>query len=110
MGVPRSTQQYNDAVLKFINHTITDYKVAMNINTYKHLKKLKIPCLYTECVNHICQCVVTVEFHLFRYGIDQIYTNWTNHGEKETPTSNLVCKQNYSRDTSFFVDSTDFAY
>nr|KAJ0197822.1 hypothetical protein LSAT_V11C700374150 [Lactuca sativa] len=89
MGVPRSTQQYNDAVLKFINHTITDYKVAMNINTYKHLKKLKIPCLYTECVNHICQCVVTVEFHLFRYGIDQIYTNWTNHGEKETPTSNL---------------------
>lgn len=40
---------------------------------------------------------------------DQNYTNWTKHGEKETPTSNVVSKENYSKDTSFLVDSMDFA-
>nr|KAJ0200901.1 hypothetical protein LSAT_V11C600329880 [Lactuca sativa] len=49
------------------------------------------------------------DFHLSRHGIDQNYTNWTKHGEKETPTSNVVSEKKNSRDTSLFLDSIDFA-
>lgn len=54
MEVPRNTQQYKDGVLKLIDYVITNYKVAMNIDPDKRVKKLKIPCPCTECVNHKC--------------------------------------------------------
>lgn len=79
MEVLGNTQQYKDGVLNFIDYAITNYKVARTIEPNKRLKKLKILCPCTYCVNHTCQCVETVEFHLFRYGIDQNYTNCTKH-------------------------------
>lgn len=91
---PRNTQQYKVDVLKFIDYAIINYKIVINTNPDKRLKKLEIPCPCTVCVNHICQLVEIVDLHLFRHGIDQNYTNWTKHGEKETPSSNMVSEEN----------------
>ncbi|GKA67469.1 retrovirus-related pol polyprotein from transposon TNT 1-94 [Tanacetum coccineum] len=64
-----------------------------------------MPCPCTTCLNHIEYKVEEVQFHLFKYGIDLLYTKWDKHGEKDEQATTTQIPVNA---TIEFVDDIDF--
>ncbi|GJW30593.1 putative transposon, En/Spm-like protein [Tanacetum coccineum] len=75
-----------------------------NIDPRGDKQQLLIPCQCTICLNHIEHEEKEVQFHLFKYGIDQSYTKWDKHGEKDEQATDAQIPVNA---TTEFVDDTD---
>lgn len=108
MGTDRHKKPYIDGVAAFLDYDVRNLKISMNMDPLDSKIKIKIPCPCINCVNHISLHVSEVDHHLFRYGIDQNYTKWIKHGEKEDQPRNVSFKENYSMNTTYFDESTSF--
>ncbi|KAL4591355.1 hypothetical protein LXL04_004314 [Taraxacum kok-saghyz] len=93
MGAKRNTQTYINGATTFWKYAVQNYKISNNINPLDNKKKDK---------------KIHVHMITFTHGIDQTYTNWTNHGEKEEPPRNTFIEEDFAIDTSFIFESTDF--
>lgn len=85
MGTNRMGRIYRDGVEAFIDYAVNNLKKMTNIERQGNYPHLLIPCPCTKCLNHVVRKTEEVHFHLFSNGIDQNYTQWTYHGEKDEP-------------------------
>ncbi|XP_026420558.1 uncharacterized protein LOC113316610 [Papaver somniferum] len=78
MSTDRTKKRYREGVAAFLRYAVNHLKEEGE--TYDEFLML-CPC--TNCLN-LCACSVgDVEDHLFVNGIDQTYTIWNKHGEKD---------------------------
>ncbi|XP_026459726.1 uncharacterized protein LOC113360430 [Papaver somniferum] len=78
MSTDRTKKHYREGVAAFLRYAVNHLKEEGE--TYDEFLML-CPC--TNCLN-LCACSVgDVEDHLFVNGIDQTYTIWNKHGEKD---------------------------
>ncbi|XP_026398281.1 uncharacterized protein LOC113294073 [Papaver somniferum] len=78
MSTDRTKKRYREGVAAFLRYAVNHLKEEGE--TYDEFLML-FPC--TDCLN-LCACSVgDVEDHLFINGIDQTYTIWNKHGEKD---------------------------
>ncbi|XP_026400350.1 uncharacterized protein LOC113296250 [Papaver somniferum] len=78
MSIDRTKKRYREGVAAFLRYAVNHLKEEGL--TYDEFLML-CPC--TDCLN-LCACSVgDVEDHLFVNGIDQTYTIWNKHGEKD---------------------------
>ncbi|XP_026397199.1 uncharacterized protein LOC113291933 [Papaver somniferum] len=78
MSTGRTKKRYREGVAAFLRYAVNHLKEEGE--TYDEFLML-CPC--TNCLN-LCACSVgDVEDHLFVNGIDQTYTIWNKHGEKD---------------------------
>ncbi|GKE80962.1 putative reverse transcriptase domain-containing protein [Tanacetum coccineum] len=75
-----------------------------NIDPRGDKQQLLIPCPCTTCLNYIEHEEEEVQFHLFKYEIDQSYTKWDKHREKDEQATAAQIPVNA---TTEFVDDTD---
>ncbi|KAK9049303.1 hypothetical protein SSX86_031729 [Deinandra increscens subsp. villosa] len=78
----RNTKPYIDGVGAFIDYAVRNIKTSQNMDKRKRIDKIKIPCPCKLCLNHMSLDVDEVSLHLFKHGIDRLYTLWIKHGEK----------------------------
>ena len=109
MGADRNTQTFIKGVDAFLEYAVSNYKNVHNTNSQKHSQQtILIPCPCIRCVNHLPHSVEVVRDHLFTSGIDETYTNWTYHGEKEFEPLPYVVDEDFPMDTFFVDDSMDY--
>lgn len=105
MGTSRNELPYMEGVLGFLSYAVSNFKKPSRTGQVR----IEIPCPCKQCLNHISYPVSEVQHHLFRYGIDENYTIWTEHGEKdhEPPISYNyhVCPDN--DDVDYEMHTTD---
>ncbi|XP_076916704.1 uncharacterized protein LOC143576518 [Bidens hawaiensis] len=95
MSTDRCQQRYVDGVESFLKFAAANLKVS------------EIPCPCVDCLNHICHPVDTVEHHLYMWGINQNYTCWIKHGEKEEPTTKIDDMETKFGDPEFPTDAME---
>ncbi|GJT07094.1 putative reverse transcriptase domain-containing protein [Tanacetum coccineum] len=104
MSTSRTKKQYINGVEAFIKFAVHNLQKMRNIDPRGDKQQLLIPCPCTTCLNHIEHEEEEVQFHLFKYGIDQSYTKWDKHGEKDEQATAAQIPVNA---TTEFVDDTD---
>ncbi|GJZ23658.1 retrovirus-related pol polyprotein from transposon TNT 1-94, partial [Tanacetum coccineum] len=104
MSTSRTKKQYINGVEAFIKFAVHNLQKMRNIDPRGDKQQLLIPCPCTTCLNHIEHKEEEVQFHLFKYGIDQSYTKWDKHGEKDEQATAAQIPVNA---TTEFVDDTD---
>ncbi|GJU66645.1 putative transposon, En/Spm-like protein, partial [Tanacetum coccineum] len=104
MSTSRTKKQYINRVEAFIKFAVHNLQKMRNIDPRGDKQQLLILCPCTTCLNRIEHKEEEVQFHLFKYGIDQSYTKWDKHREKDEQATAAQIPVNA---TTEFVDDTD---
>ncbi|XP_026441128.1 uncharacterized protein LOC113340137 [Papaver somniferum] len=82
MSTDRTKKRYEEGVAEFLRYAVNHLREEGDT----HDEYLML-CTCTDCLNHRACLVGDVEGHLFVNGINQTYTTWNKHGEKDETTN-----------------------